>query len=176
MSQHEKDLLLQLHQSQEDYERLLLIQQEWQQRCQQLDKEKQQLSFSVQQRDQQLQLQQQHHRLLVGWCQQLLHAAEPLVTLPAGIPEGLEADYRLLAVSGLFDASAYLTAYPDIAKAGIDPLLHYLQFGGAEGRLAGPGFDSPGYLARYPDIAETAINPLLHYLRYGLAEGRTDRT
>ena len=33
-----------------------------------------------------------------------------------------------------YSVTAYLRAQPDIAKAGMDPLLHYLLFGAAEGR------------------------------------------
>ena len=33
-----------------------------------------------------------------------------------------------------FDASAYLEANPDVAKAGVDPARHYLEFGRREGR------------------------------------------
>lgn len=35
----------------------------------------------------------------------------------------------------LVDASWYLNAYPDVAAAGIDAVIHYVQFGYAEGRL-----------------------------------------
>ena len=34
------------------------------------------------------------------------------------------------------DGRAYLAAYPDVAAAHLDPLLHYLTSGMAEGRLA----------------------------------------
>lgn len=40
-----------------------------------------------------------------------------------------------LRKKGLFDASAYLKRYPDIAREGIDPLRHYIEHGQAEGRL-----------------------------------------
>lgn len=35
----------------------------------------------------------------------------------------------------LFDREAYLRRYPDIIQAGMDPLLHYVMHGRAEGRL-----------------------------------------
>jgi hypothetical protein len=38
------------------------------------------------------------------------------------------------AIRDCFDTSSYLAANPDAAAAHIDPLLHYLQFGMAEGR------------------------------------------
>jgi serralysin len=36
--------------------------------------------------------------------------------------------------SANFDTLGYLTANPDVAAAGVDPLGHYLQFGIYEGR------------------------------------------
>lgn len=45
--------------------------------------------------------------------------------------------YRLLAdPSSNFSTAAYLLKYPDIAAARINPLLHYIQHGKAEGRSA----------------------------------------
>ncbi|WP_416463378.1 hypothetical protein [Sphingomonas sp. VDB2] len=44
---------------------------------------------------------------------------------------------RRLRRRGLFDADAYLTLYPDVAGAGIDPLIHYISHGLAEGRSNG---------------------------------------
>ena len=35
-----------------------------------------------------------------------------------------------------FDTTAYLAAYPDVAAAGVNPLVHFLQFGQHEGRSA----------------------------------------
>jgi hypothetical protein len=63
----------------------------------------------------------------------------------------------------------YLAQNTDVAAAGIDPLLHYLRRGPAEGRDPNPLFDTDWYLARNPDVAAAGINPLLHYLRNGAA-------
>ena len=81
-------------------------------------------------------------------------------------------DKRLIANSGLFDASWYLSQYPDVGRAGIDPLKHYLQHGAAEGRDPNPYFDTDWYLSHNPDVAEAGINPLIHYLRHGAIEQR----
>lgn len=35
----------------------------------------------------------------------------------------------------LFDKAAYLRRYPDVTEAGMEPLLHYVMHGQAEGRL-----------------------------------------
>ena len=71
-----------------------------------------------------------------------------------------------------FDSEFYLQEYPDVAKAKIDPLRHYFEHGGFEGRRPNRYFDSSWYLQRYPDVAESGENPLAHYMRTGAAEGR----
>lgn len=42
---------------------------------------------------------------------------------------------ELLQREGLFDGSAYLERYPDVAEAGMDPFSHYLLHGLMEGRV-----------------------------------------
>lgn len=80
-----------------------------------------------------------------------------------------------LYMSPLFDARWYLAQYPDIAEHKLfskNPALHYLKFGGFEGRNPGPDFNSQDYLDANPDVAAAGINPLYHYLRFGQAENR----
>lgn len=84
----------------------------------------------------------------------------------------LRAKLRLIAASGLFDGGWYLEQYPDVRAALVNPLVHYLRHGAAEGRDPNPLFDSDWYLDRYPDVRAAGINPLVHYLRHGAAEGR----
>jgi glycosyltransferase involved in cell wall biosynthesis/GT2 family glycosyltransferase len=67
-----------------------------------------------------------------------------------------------------FEAGWYLNAYPDIARAGIEPLGHYLDFGIAELRDPGPRFDATFYTETYPQAAE---NPLLFHCRIGRRRG-----
>ena len=74
--------------------------------------------------------------------------------------------------SGLFDAAWYLTQYPDVAAAGMNPVTHYITFGANEGRDPTPLFDTKWYLAQYPDVAAAGMNPLLHYVLCGANEGR----
>ena len=45
---------------------------------------------------------------------------------------------RVLESKGLFDKEWYLTAYPDIADAGVDPLKHFIHHGINEGRDPNP--------------------------------------
>lgn len=83
-----------------------------------------------------------------------------------------DADARLLRQSPLFDARWYLAAFPDVAQAGADPVIHYLAHGAAEGRNPHPCFDTRFYLESNRDVAQAGMNPLAHYIRHGLAEGR----
>lgn len=68
----------------------------------------------------------------------------------------------LLQQSCLFDPDWYLASYPDVAKAGMDPAMHYVRYGGAENRDPGPDFSSSGYRLMHAIAADA--NPLLHYL------------
>lgn len=84
----------------------------------------------------------------------------------------LRRDRRLLASSGLFDSGWYLTTYPDVAAAAVNPLLHFLLNGAADGRDPNPLFDTRWYLAVNSDVAAAGINPLVHFIRAGASEGR----
>jgi len=72
----------------------------------------------------------------------------------------------------LFDPDYYRTRYPDVAAAGVNPLLHFIVAGAFEGRQPHPLFDTAFYLRKYPDVAAANANPLGHYLKHGGAEGR----
>ena len=78
----------------------------------------------------------------------------------------------LVSATALFDPNWYLARYPDVAATGMDPALHFVLRGGAEGRDPSASFDAKEYLARYPDVAAHGLSPLLHYLESGKAEGR----
>ena len=71
-----------------------------------------------------------------------------------------------------FDTRWYLERNPDVLAAKVDPLQHFLDFGGLEGRDPHPLFSSSWYLARNPDVSARRMNPLVHYLVEGAAEGR----
>jgi hypothetical protein len=81
-------------------------------------------------------------------------------------------DVWLLRESSLFDKRWYLQQNPDVAKAGKDPLLHYLRSGAKKGRNPSPQFDGNWYLAHNRDVAAAGMNPLVHYVRFGATEGR----
>ena len=92
----------------------------------------------------------------------------PDADLPAGLGR---KEARELAATG-FDAAYYLTAWPDVAAAGQDPLDHFLQTGWREGRDPSPDFSATDYLEVNPDVAAAGVNPFLHWLAAGRAEGR----
>lgn len=78
----------------------------------------------------------------------------------------------LVATSNLFDRDWYLTQNPDVAAHGVDPALHYVRHGAAEGRDPGPQFRTRWYLDTHVDVAAAGVNPLVHYLLHGRVEGR----
>ena len=74
---------------------------------------------------------------------------------------------------GFFDTSYYLAHNPDVAAAGVDPLLHYELYGWKEGRDPSAQFSTDKYLAAYGDVKAANLDPLLHYVVFGQSEGRT---
>lgn len=77
------------------------------------------------------------------------------------------------AAHALFDRDYYVATYPDLQRARVNPLLHYLLWGGFEGRKPHPLFDSGWYMRRYPDVVQSRLNPLQHYARFGWRENRS---
>jgi len=71
-----------------------------------------------------------------------------------------------------FDAEWYLRTNPDVNTEGMDPLAHFVQKGGLEGRSPHPLFDTAWYLRTNPDVRDTRLNPLDHFVRHGWKEGR----
>ena len=71
-----------------------------------------------------------------------------------------------------FDAGYYRSAYPDVARSGISPRLHYLLCGYLENRNPSARFDSANYRMQYADVRDAGINPLLHYALFGRREQR----
>lgn len=108
-----------------------------------------------------------HGRRPVGW--------PPRPGRPrAGLLGSEAVECVVILVSGLFEATAYINAYPDVPKTALKATEHYLRHGGAEGRGPDLGFDGALYLSHYPDIRSAGINPLLHFIKHGAQEGRLD--
>ena len=76
-----------------------------------------------------------------------------------------------LTAGGLLDADWYRVRYPDVAAAGVDPIGHFLRFGGGEGRSPNPYFDPAWYLGQHPEAGPTGLDALLHYQREGDRRG-----
>lgn len=73
---------------------------------------------------------------------------------------------RKVRASGLFNAEWYVTQYPDVRDAGVEPLAHFIKFGHLEGRSPGPGFDAAKYLSQNPDICGAELSPFEHFLAF----------
>jgi hypothetical protein len=78
-----------------------------------------------------------------------------------------------ISPDSLFDARYYLDSHPDVRSRRWPPLLHFLLWGGFEGRKPHPLFDPEWYIDQYPDVAAIKLNPLQHYVRFGYREGRS---
>lgn len=101
--------------------------------------------------------------------QPTLHAlSNQLEDLATESPEHRRlADLRNVIVSGIFDRDYYLSAYPDIAAAGVDPLAHYMGTGFLEQRRPNAHFDPVFYVKQLGLDLTERINPLLHYIAVG---------
>lgn len=82
------------------------------------------------------------------------------------------AEIAEIVASGLLDAAWYRARNPDIVAAGLDPAVHFVRFGAAEGRSPNRYFDTAWYVQQNPDILAAGLNPLTHFLRHGDLEGR----
>jgi len=71
-----------------------------------------------------------------------------------------------------FDEEFYLTTYPDVAAAGIDPIRHYLDTGWHEQRDPSLLFSTRFYMDNNPDVVAAGVNPFFHFIAAGKAEGR----
>lgn len=75
--------------------------------------------------------------------------------------------YFSLRNSGLFDYRYYVMRYPDVARARLNPLMHYLEHGAREGRDPSARFSTQSYLSRSSCLASTRHNPLYEAYRRG---------
>src|SRR4051812_20041756 len=62
------------------------------------------------------------------------------MTIDAVAPRGFSKLTAAVAASG-FDREFYLRCNPDVARAGVDPMEHYVEVGSAEGRWPREDFD-----------------------------------
>ena len=90
---------------------------------------------------------------------------------------GVDEGHRSLGEVGLwvrelFDAHYYSSVNEDVAESGLDPWVHYVEYGMAELRRPHPLMDPSWYLSVYEDVAAEQCDPVVHYLTRGASEGR----
>lgn len=78
---------------------------------------------------------------------------------------------RCIRDSGLFDADWYLTKNNDLKIQKVDPLSHYVLYGGIELRWPSKYFNPHQYIAEQGLNDELPFNPLVHYLIYRHTKG-----
>lgn len=81
--------------------------------------------------------------------------------------DGTFDEISIIRSSNLFSDHWYNLHYPDVVDAGIDPVVHYVNHGAAEGRNPGPNFDSSRYRSCFTRVGQILCSPLAHYLRLG---------
>ncbi len=94
---------------------------------------------------------------------------DPTPSPPPALP--LDDDVALISRSGLFDPEHCAAQSPGFRESGLDPLVHYLTRGAAEGIDPHPLFDASFYCEQTPALPAD-VNPLVHYLRNGSDGGR----
>lgn len=84
-------------------------------------------------------------------------------------------DEQIIRASARFDAEWYLIINKDIAKAGVDPIKHYVSHGAKEGREPAPWFSSNVYRRTKGGDLLPDANPFSHFLRFGCEDDILDR-
>ena len=92
--------------------------------------------------------------------------AYPMTVLRDNVVAAREA----IARSGLFDAKLYLTTYPDILNARVDPLQHFALSGAIEQRNPNAWFSTAFYRTQVEELPDNT-NPLVHYIEVGERAG-----
>jgi hypothetical protein len=72
----------------------------------------------------------------------------------------------------LFDLNFYTNVNGDVVAAGVDPLIHFQNWGWQEGRSPNYFFGTTDYLNANRDVQAANINPFDHYNHFGWHEGR----
>lgn len=77
----------------------------------------------------------------------------------------------ITAIAPHFDARFYCDENPDIARAKVNPVSHYVDYGWKEGRNPTAYFWTNYYLSSHPEVKLAGVNPFHHYLRHGRQNG-----
>jgi hypothetical protein len=80
--------------------------------------------------------------------------------------------HEVEVIEPFFDRGYYLSRYPDVAVANVDPVWHYCVTGWREGRDPSAAFDTRHYLRENRDVAVAGVNPFFHYIGSGRYENR----
>jgi predicted HAD superfamily hydrolase/GT2 family glycosyltransferase len=78
----------------------------------------------------------------------------------------------VVPIEAAFDVDYYLTMNPDVKRALLNPITHYIESGWREGRNPNDKFKTRFYLDANPDVKNANINPFIHYILHGRFEGR----
>ena len=70
----------------------------------------------------------------------------------------------------ILNRDIYLFLNPDVAAAGIDPFIHFIQNGQWESRIIHPTLDLPYYVARYPEVDKFKSSAVEHYFKFGVTK------
>lgn len=81
----------------------------------------------------------------------------------------LAIDYLVIAPE--FDINFYLSHYPDVKDARVDPVKHFITGGWREFRNPTKDFDTRYYYSSNRDAIPEHVNPFRHYLEFGRQEG-----
>lgn len=73
----------------------------------------------------------------------------------------------------LFDRCYYLDVNHDVMEAGMDPFIHFVRHGHAEGRSPSPHFDAKWYEDTYAEALAPKLSAIDHYLTEGSALNRS---
>ena len=147
------------------------------------------------------------HYVSAGWnenrliCRQAAWLKENFDFNPFRL-KGFEKIVKFACLKLLFDRTWYLSNYPEVSQAGIDPWKHFVSRGRNENRLIcwqaawlkenfdfNPFrlkgfekivkfaclkllFDRKWYLSNYPEVSQAGIDPWKHFVRFGKKEGK----
>jgi len=79
--------------------------------------------------------------------------------------------HDLISNSKLFDDEYYLKTYPDVERAGVNPVEHFIAHGASELRNPSEWFHTRFYVHKNPNVAASGLNPIVHYLQDGARKG-----
>ena len=70
----------------------------------------------------------------------------------------------------IFNRDIYLFLNPDVAEAGMEPFIHFIENGQWESRVIHPVMDIPYYVSKYPEADKFKISAVQHYFKFGVAK------